>query len=57
MIKNTFKSTPDYIALCLYKDNAAVMGSAVGRYFADHNTGRCDFHQGARAHSDEGRNA
>src|SRR5699024_10620261 len=28
------------------KDNAAVMeGSEVGRYFADHETGRYDFHQ------------
>ncbi len=45
MIKNTFETTPDYV-LSAYKDNAAVMeGSAVGRYFADHNTGRYDFHQ------------
>ncbi|RUO30201.1 phosphoribosylformylglycinamidine synthase [Aliidiomarina soli] len=33
MIKNTFKSTPDYV-LSAYKDNAAVMeGSAAGRFF------------------------
>ena len=45
MIKNTFEKTPDYV-LSAYKDNAAVMeGSAVGRYFADHATGRYDFHQ------------
>ena len=45
MIKNTFEKTPDYV-LSAYKDNAAVMeGSAVGRYFADHETGRYDFHQ------------
>lgn len=32
--------------LSAYKDNAAVMeGSEVGRYFADHQTGRYDFHQ------------
>ncbi len=32
--------------LSAYKDNAAVMeGSEVGRYFADHETGRYDFHQ------------
>ncbi|MGK7613439.1 hypothetical protein ACSRCS_23115, partial [Salmonella enterica] len=36
---------PDYV-LSAYQDNAAVMaGSAVGRYLADHNTGRYDFHQ------------
>ncbi|XPE60319.1 hypothetical protein ACNKHT_16620 [Shigella flexneri] len=45
MIKNTFETTPDYV-LSAYKDNAAVMeGSEVGRYFADHETGRYDFHQ------------
>ena len=45
MIKNTFEKTPDYV-LSAYKDNAAVMeGSEVGRYFADHQTGRYDFHQ------------
>lgn len=45
MIKNTFEKTPEYV-LSAYKDNAAVMeGSAVGRYFADHETGRYDFHQ------------
>ena len=32
--------------LSAYKDNAAVMeGSEVGRYFADYQTGRYDFHQ------------
>jgi phosphoribosylformylglycinamidine synthase, single chain form len=45
MIKNTFEITPDHV-LSAYKDNAAVMeGSEVGRYFADHETGRYDFHQ------------
>ena len=45
MIKNTFETTPDHV-LSAYKDNAAVMeGSEVGRYFADHETGRYDFHQ------------
>ncbi|MBS6488826.1 MAG: phosphoribosylformylglycinamidine synthase, partial [Citrobacter freundii] len=45
MIKNTFETTPDHV-LSAYKDNAAVMeGSEVGRYFADHKTGRYDFHQ------------
>ncbi|MCL9669698.1 phosphoribosylformylglycinamidine synthase [Citrobacter sp. MNAZ 1397] len=47
MIKNTFEKTPDYV-LSAYKDNAAVMeGSEVGRFFADHETGRYDFHQEA----------
>ncbi len=47
-IKNTFETTPDHV-LSAYKDNAAVMeGSEVGRYFADHETGRYDFHQGTR---------
>lgn len=45
MIKNTFEKTPDYV-LSAYKDNAAVMeGSAVGRFFADREAGRYDFHQ------------
>ncbi|WP_435927444.1 phosphoribosylformylglycinamidine synthase [Dryocola sp. BD613] len=45
MIKNTFEQTPDHV-LSAYKDNAAVMeGSAVGRFFADHEAGRYDFHQ------------
>lgn len=45
MIKNTFETTPDHV-LSAYKDNAAVMeGSEVGRYFADHETGRYNFHQ------------
>ena len=45
MIKNTFETTPDHV-LSAYKDNAAVMeGSEVGRYFADHETGRYDYHQ------------
>lgn len=47
MIKNTFEKTPDYV-LSAYKDNAAVMeGSKVGRFFADHENGRYDFHQEA----------
>ncbi|MGK9173288.1 phosphoribosylformylglycinamidine synthase [Yokenella regensburgei] len=47
MIKNTFEKTPDYV-LSAYKDNAAVMeGSEVGRFFADHESGRYDFHQEA----------
>ncbi|MBS6737502.1 MAG: phosphoribosylformylglycinamidine synthase [Enterobacteriaceae bacterium] len=47
MIKNTFEKTPDYV-LSAYKDNAAVMeGSEVGRFFADHENGRYDFHQEA----------
>jgi phosphoribosylformylglycinamidine synthase len=47
MIKNTFEKTPDYV-LSAYKDNAAVMeGSDVGRFFADHENGRYDFHQEA----------
>ncbi|WHP32547.1 phosphoribosylformylglycinamidine synthase [Trabulsiella odontotermitis] len=47
MIKNTFEKTPDHV-LSAYKDNAAVMeGSEVGRFFADHNAGRYDFHQEA----------
>ncbi|WP_411901440.1 hypothetical protein, partial [Salmonella enterica] len=45
MIKNTFETKPDYV-ISAYKDNAAVMeGSGVGRYFADHITGRYVFHQ------------
>ncbi|WP_370556732.1 phosphoribosylformylglycinamidine synthase [Edwardsiella tarda] len=45
MIKNTYQQTPDYV-LSAYKDNAAVMeGSAVGRFFADGESGRYDFHQ------------
>ncbi|VDZ62267.1 phosphoribosylformylglycinamidine synthase (plasmid) [Klebsiella aerogenes] len=45
MIKNTFEKNPEYV-LSAYKDNAAVMeGSEVGRYFADYQTGRYDFHQ------------
>ncbi len=45
MIKNTFEKTPDHV-LSAYKDNAAVMeGSHVGRFFADHDSGRYEFHQ------------
>lgn len=45
MIKNTFEKTPDHV-LSAYKDNAAVMeGSQVGRFYADHEAGRYDFHQ------------
>lgn len=45
MIKNTFEKTPDYI-LSAYKDNAAVMiGSRVGRFFPDANTGVYDYLQ------------
>lgn len=45
MIKNTFEKTPEFV-LSAYKDNAAVMeGSAVGRFFADHDKGRYDYHQ------------
>ncbi|WP_333891478.1 phosphoribosylformylglycinamidine synthase, partial [Atlantibacter subterraneus] len=45
MIKNTFEKTPDHV-LSAYKDNAAVMeGSEVGRFFADHQAGKYDFHQ------------
>ncbi|WP_313576269.1 phosphoribosylformylglycinamidine synthase, partial [Pseudescherichia sp.] len=45
MIKNTFEKTPDHV-LSAYKDNAAVMeGSEVGRFFADSEAGRYDFHQ------------
>lgn len=45
MIKNTFEQTPDHV-LSAYKDNAAVMeGSTVGRFFADREAGRYDFHQ------------
>ncbi|MDP1293909.1 hypothetical protein Q6296_29290, partial [Klebsiella variicola] len=44
-IKKTFEKTPDYF-LSAYKEKAAVMeGSEVGSYFADHQTGRYDFHQ------------
>lgn len=47
MIKNTFEKTPDHV-LSAYKDNAAVMeGSEVGRFFADHQAGKYDFHQEA----------
>ncbi len=45
MIKNTMEQTPDHV-LSAYKDNAAVMeGSEVGRFFADREAGRYDFHQ------------
>ncbi|MBS0970621.1 MULTISPECIES: phosphoribosylformylglycinamidine synthase [Yersiniaceae] len=45
MIKNTFEKTPDHV-LSAYKDNAAVMeGSKVGRFFADAEDGRYDYHQ------------
>jgi len=45
MIKNTFETTPDHV-LSAYKDNAAVMeGSSVGRFFADGEASRYDFHQ------------
>ena len=45
MIKNTFEKTPEHV-LSAYKDNAAVMeGSEVGRFFADSEAGRYDFHQ------------
>ncbi|WP_165699576.1 phosphoribosylformylglycinamidine synthase [Chimaeribacter californicus] len=45
MIKNTFEKTPDHV-LSAYKDNAAVMeGSTVGRFFADAEGGRYDYHQ------------
>ncbi|PLR36221.1 phosphoribosylformylglycinamidine synthase [Chimaeribacter arupi] len=45
MIKNTFEKTPDHV-LSAYKDNAAVMeGSKVGRFFADAEGGRYDYHQ------------
>ncbi|MBV8042086.1 phosphoribosylformylglycinamidine synthase [Pluralibacter sp.] len=45
MIKNTFETTPDHV-LSAYKDNAAVMeGSSVGRFFADGDASRYDFHQ------------
>jgi len=45
MIKNTMEKTPDHV-LSAYKDNAAVMeGSEVGRFFADREAGRYDFHQ------------
>ena len=45
MIKNTMEKTPDHV-LSAYKDNAAVMeGSDVGRFFADREAGRYDFHQ------------
>ncbi|WP_151995818.1 phosphoribosylformylglycinamidine synthase [Buttiauxella massiliensis] len=45
MIKNTFEKNPEYV-LSAYKDNAAVMeGSQVGRFFADHEAGRYDYHQ------------
>ena len=39
------EQTPDHV-LSAYKDNAAVMeGSEVGRFFADREAGRYDFHQ------------
>ena len=45
MIKNTFEKTPDHV-LSAYKDNAAVMeGSDVGRFYADRDALRYDFHQ------------
>ncbi|TDN60844.1 phosphoribosylformylglycinamidine synthase [Scandinavium goeteborgense] len=45
MIKNTFEETPDHV-LSAYKDNAAVMeGSDVGRFYADRDALRYDFHQ------------
>ncbi|MGU3523820.1 phosphoribosylformylglycinamidine synthase [Enterobacteriaceae bacterium C23F] len=45
MIKNTFEKTPDHV-LSAYKDNAAVMeGSEVGRFYADRDALRYDFHQ------------
>jgi len=45
MIKNTFEQTPDFV-LSAYKDNAAVMeGSAVGRFFADAESGHYAYHQ------------
>ncbi|WP_198089495.1 phosphoribosylformylglycinamidine synthase [Edwardsiella ictaluri] len=45
MIKNTYRQTPEHV-LSAYKDNAAVMeGSAVGRFFADADSGCYDFHQ------------
>ncbi|UMX62403.1 AIR synthase-related protein [Klebsiella pneumoniae] len=45
MIKNTMGKPPDHV-LSAYKDNAAVMeGSEVGRFFADREAGRYDFHQ------------
>ncbi|SQI36632.1 Phosphoribosylformylglycinamidine synthase [Leminorella richardii] len=45
MIKNTYEQTPDYV-LSAYKDNAAVMeGSAVGRFFAQPDSGVYDYHQ------------
>lgn len=48
MIKNTMEQTPDHV-LSAYKDNAAVMeGSEVGRFFADREAGRYDFHQSLR---------
>src|SRR5699024_12539503 len=44
-IKKTFETTWDHV-FSAYKDNDAVMESyEVGRYFADHETGRYDFHQ------------
>lgn len=45
MIKNTFEKTPDHV-LSAYKDNAAVIeGSDVGRFYADRDALRYDFHQ------------
>ena len=45
MIKNTFEKTPDHV-LSAYKDNAAVMeGSDAGRFFADRDGARYDYHQ------------
>ncbi len=44
MIKNTFETTPDYV-LSAYKDNAAVMvGSEVGRFFADPDSRQYTYH-------------
>ncbi|MCR5536293.1 MAG: phosphoribosylformylglycinamidine synthase [Succinivibrio sp.] len=43
MIRNTFKTHPDYV-LSAYKDNAAVMeGSKAGRFFPDSN-GQWEYH-------------
>ncbi|WP_178026321.1 phosphoribosylformylglycinamidine synthase [Plesiomonas shigelloides] len=45
MIKNTFEKTPEYV-FSAYKDNAAVMeGSVAGRFFAEPDTGRYEYHQ------------
>lgn len=45
MIKNTYQQNPEYV-LSAYKDNAAVMeGSVAGRFFAQADTARYDYHQ------------